>query len=339
MLEIELLSLFPSYLDSPLRESILKRAIQKGLLSVTSFDVRSYSQDPHKKVDDRPFGGGPGMILKPDVLSLAISDKKRPHSKVIYLSPQGKPFNAHFAKALAQEKHLLLIAGHYEGIDQRVLDEAVDLELSVGDFVLTNGCLAALVLIDSIARFIPGVLGHEESAEQDSFEEGLLDCPHYTKPISFHGVDVPSVLRSGDHSQIALWRKAQQIQKTYLIRPDLFSQTDSLLSHTGMTLFSSDIAALKKWYKSLTKIEEISSLFGFSCSLGSFCLNFVPGEVCSQGLFSFLIPEGLFSRFRKRCQQEPKILQLDAKGNLIGQDPDGRLLVFKREGYGSHELD
>lgn len=331
MLEIELLSLFPSYLDSPLQESILKRALQKRLLSVTSFDIRSYSKDPHKKVDDRPFGGGPGMIMKPDVVSFAISDKKRPNSKVIYLSPQGRPFTSHIAKELAQEQHLLLVAGHYEGIDQRVLDEEVDMELSVGDFVLTNGCLAALVLIDSVARFIPGVLGHEESAEQDSFEEGLLDCPHYTKPLSFHGVDAPPVLRSGDHAQIALWRKSQQIQKTYLVRPDLFSQTEHLLAHAGMTLFSNDIVALKKWYKRLTKVEEIPSLLGFSCFFGSFCLTFVPGDMISTGLLSLPITEEFFSRFQKQGLKEPQILHLDNNGRLIGQDPDGRLLVFKVE--------
>lgn len=222
-MEIELLSLFPSYVNSPLEESILKRAIQKGLLAVRNTDIRIFSSDKWHRVDDRPFGGGPGMVLMSEPVSKAIKSVRRNNSRVIYLSPQGMPLTANLARELAKEEHLILLAGHYEGIDQRVIDEEVDLEVSIGDVVLTNGCLAALVLIDAVSRFIPGVLGDEESAAQDSFEAGLLDCPHYTKPVSYLGLDVPTVLRSGDHAAIALWRRQKQVSTTLAVRPDLIA--------------------------------------------------------------------------------------------------------------------
>lgn len=321
MLEIELLSLFPSYLDSPLKESILKRALQKGLLKVTSFDIRTYSKEPHQRVDDRPFGGGPGMVMRPDVVSSAIRDKRRSSSRVIYLSPQGKPFTSQIARELAQEEHLLLLSGHYEGVDQRVLDEEVDLELSIGDCVLTNGCLAALVVIDAVARFVPGVLGNEEAAEQDSFEDGLLDCSHYTKPLSFHGVEVPEVLRGGDHARIGLWRKAQQVQKTYLVRPDLLSK----LTHDGVTLFSRDISSLRKWYKGLTSLQDLPDLLGFSCFFGSLRMNFLPSEEVSSGIFTIRLPKDSYSHL----YQKVKRLRIsDISDRFALQDPEGRVLVF-----------
>jgi tRNA (guanine37-N1)-methyltransferase len=332
MLDIELLSLFPSYIDSPLKESILKRAIQKRLLKVTSFDIRSYSLEARNKVDERPFGGGPGMVMMPEAVSSAIRDKKRPQSKVIYLSPQGVPFTSHIAKQLAQEEHLLLLAGHYEGIDQRVLDEEVDLELSIGDFVLTNGCLAALVLIDAIARFVPGVLGHEDAANQDSFEDGLLDCPHYTKPLIFHDAEVPPVLRCGDHSKIALWRKQQQVQKTYLVRPDLLAQVEPLSSQSAVTLFSSDISVLRQWYKKLTKIEECASLLGFSCCFDSFPLRFLPAEMPTSSVLTFLLNEENFLHLQLKIRKSvPESLCFQSEKKLVLCDPEDRLLIFIRK--------
>lgn len=323
MLEIELLSLFPSYLEGPLKESILKRAIQKGLLHVASFDVRSYSKEPRGKVDDRPFGGGPGMVMMPEAVSCALRHKRRPSSHVVYLSPQGTPLTSKIAKDLAQKEHLLLLAGHYEGIDQRVLDEEVDQEISIGDVVLTNGCLAALVLIDAVARFVPGVLGHQDAASQDSFEGDLLDCPHYTKPLSFHDKEVPAVLRGGNHEAIALWRKEQQIQKTYLIRPDLLAKN----IHSGITLFSSDIVSLRKWYKALTKIDDQSDKGGFSLFLDSHQLSFLPADLPSCGLFSFTLQEDTFARLRQRARVElSSDICVDEPNRLVLRDLDGRLL-------------
>ena len=217
----DVLSLFPSYFTTPLEASILGRAIREGLLTVQLTDIRDYSTDQWKRVDDRPFGGGPGMVMTPEPVAKAIRSRRSENSHVIYLSPRGRPFNAQVAKRLATHKHLILLSGHYEGIDQRVLDSEVDEELSIGDYVLTNGCLAALVVIDATARFIPGVLGHEEAASQDSFEDGLLEGPQYTRPIEFEGVSVPEILRSGDHQKIAAWRHQERLKWTEKNRPDL----------------------------------------------------------------------------------------------------------------------
>ena len=219
-MEIDVLSLFPSYLDSPLKESMLGRGQKSGLLEVRQTDIRDFAQGKHKKVDDRPFGGGPGMVLKPEPVLLALRAKRKPKARVIHLSPQGKPLTAALCAELAKEEHLVLLCGHYEGIDERALEE-VDEEVSIGDFVLTNGLPAALILIDAVSRFIPGFLGHEEAASSDSFEGGLLDCPHYTRPADFEGKKVPEVLLSGAHAAIEAWRLEKKIEKTRRVRPDL----------------------------------------------------------------------------------------------------------------------
>jgi tRNA (guanine37-N1)-methyltransferase len=218
---IEVLSLFPAYIEGPLRESMLRRAIQNGLLSVSSIDIRSFSSRKDLRVDDRPCGGGPGMVMMAEPVVSAIRSRKKPDSRVVYLSPQGQKLTPDLAKRLAKVPHLILLCGHYEGIDQRAIDSDVDEEVSIGDYVLTNGCLAALVLIDVVARFIPGVLGHEEAALLDSFENGLFDHPHYTKPNVFEGREVPEVLLSGDHAKVDAWRKEQAFLKTLERRPDL----------------------------------------------------------------------------------------------------------------------
>jgi tRNA (guanine37-N1)-methyltransferase len=221
-MRIEVLSLFPEYFRGPLDESMIRLAKEKGLIDINLVDIRDYAHSKHQKVDDRPYGGGPGMVMMPEPTVQAIRSVRRPNSKVIYLSPQGPVLDNKKSRALAKEEHLVLLCGHYEGIDERILELEVDEELSIGDFVLTNGCLAACVVIDALSRFVPGVIGDERAAEEDSFEGGLLDCPHYTRPEVFEGRGVPEVLRSGNHGDIAKWRKAKAIEKTKRIRPDLY---------------------------------------------------------------------------------------------------------------------
>lgn len=219
--QFDILSLFPGYFSGPFDESIIKRARNKGLIDINLVDMRLFADDKHRKVDDRPYGGGPGMVLMPDPVSKAIRSVRRPGAKVIYLSPQGPLLTAKKCRELAQCEQLILLCGHYEGIDQRVLESDVDEEISIGDYVLTNGCLAAIVLLDAVVRFIPGVLGHEDAATEDSFEKGILDCPHYTRPEVFEGKPVPEVLRSGNHKNIAHWRRLKALEKTQSVRPDL----------------------------------------------------------------------------------------------------------------------
>lgn len=220
-MDIEILSLFPEYFSGPFDESILKRARQKGLLNIRHTQIRDFALDKHRKVDDRPYGGGPGMVLKPEPVSRAIRHVRRENSHVIYLSPQGKILTPVKCRELAKETHLILLCGHYEGIDERVLAKEVDEEISIGDYVLTNGALAAIVLVDAVSRFIPGVLGNEETANEESFEEGIFDCPHYTRPEVFEGERVPQVLLDGNHALIDAWRKERALAKTRTVRPDL----------------------------------------------------------------------------------------------------------------------
>ncbi|MCX6986687.1 MAG: tRNA (guanosine(37)-N1)-methyltransferase TrmD [Chlamydiae bacterium] len=223
-MRFDILSLFPEYFESPFEASILKRARESGLLDIGLTDIRLFAEGKHKKVDDRPYGGGPGMLLMPKPLCEAIRSVKTDDAHVVYLSPQGTPLNAQICRRLAKKKHIVLVCGHYEGIDERVIDKEVDEEISIGDYVLTNGCIAAIVLVDAISRFIPGVLGHEEAAYQDSFEDQKLDAPHYTRPPEFEGLEVPAVLVSGNHEQIRKWRHQEAIKKTMRVRPDLISR-------------------------------------------------------------------------------------------------------------------
>lgn len=221
---IDILSLFPQYFTGPFNESIVKRARERRLVDIRLTDIRNYADNPHHRVDDRPYGGGPGMVMMPQPVVAAIRHVKTPQSYVIYLTPQGRQLTAIKCRQLAQKAHLILLCGHYEGIDQRVLDSEVNEEISIGDYVLTNGCLAAIVLVDSVIRFVPGVLGHALAVEEDSFEKGLLDCPHYTRPEVFEGQMVPSILLSGNHQEIAKWRRGQALNKTRAIRPDLLHE-------------------------------------------------------------------------------------------------------------------
>lgn len=221
-MQIDILSLFPNYFVGPFDESMIKRAKEKGLIDIRLTDIRDFATGVHRKVDDRPYGGGPGMVMMPGPLCTAIRHVKSEGCRTLLLSPQGKVLTAAKARQLASEKHLVLVCGHYEGVDQRVIDSEIDEEISIGDYVLTNGCLAAIVLVDCVARFVPGVLGHEEAAAEESFEKGLLDWPHYTRPEKFEEREVPPELLSGNHEKIARWRHMQALKKTKEVRPDLF---------------------------------------------------------------------------------------------------------------------
>lgn len=219
-MRFDILSLFPEYFKGPLDESMIKLAQQKGILEIGLVDIRNFADNRWRKVDDRPYGGGPGMILMPEPVTKAVRSVKGVHSHVVYLSPQGKPLTAAMARALAAYDHLILLCGHYEGIDERAI-EIVDEEISIGDYVLTDGCLPALVVLNAVARFVPGVLGHVSAADEDSFENGVFDCPHYTRPEEFEGKRVPSILLSGHHQEIAKWRREKGLEKTARVRPDL----------------------------------------------------------------------------------------------------------------------
>jgi tRNA (guanine37-N1)-methyltransferase len=221
MPRIDVLTLFPRMLDGFLAESILGRGLERDLLSVAVHDLRAWTTDKHRTADDRPFGGGAGMVMKPEPVVAAIEALQSPGCRRIYLTPDGVPFSAEIASRLAQESHLVLLSGHYEGIDQRIRDTVIDLELSIGDYVLTNGTLAAAVIIDALSRFIPGVLGEEKSLTHESFTGKLLDFPQYTRPAEFRGMSVPEVLLSGNHAEIEKWRAARALEKTKKVRPDL----------------------------------------------------------------------------------------------------------------------
>lgn len=220
-MKIDILSLFPGYFKGPFDESIIGQARKKGLLDIQYVDIRTFADNRHHRVDDRPYGGGPGMVLMAQPVTQAIRSVKSDDSRVIYLSPQGTVLTASKCRELAAYKHLVLLCGHYEGVDERVIESDIDEEISIGDYVLTNGCLAAIVLIDAVVRFVPEVLGHESAANEDSFESGLFDCPHYTRPERFEDRAVPEVLLSGNHKKIAEWRKRKALEKTRRVRPDL----------------------------------------------------------------------------------------------------------------------
>ena len=220
-MKIDVLTLFPAMFAGPLDESIIKRAREAGRLDLAIHNLRDYAHDRHKTVDDRPFGGGPGMLLKPEPIFEAVESLVREGTRVILLSPAGRPFNQAIAAELAGLEHLLMVSGHYEGFDERVREQLADDELSIGDYVLTNGALPVMVIVDAVTRLLPGVLGDEGSARDDSFSEGLLEYPQYTRPAEFRGMKVPEVLLSGNHAEIARWRAEQARLRTQERRPDL----------------------------------------------------------------------------------------------------------------------
>jgi len=227
-MKIDVLTLFPAMFAGPLDESIIKRARDAGRLELTLHNLRDYTHDRHKTVDDRPFGGGPGMLLKPEPIFEAVGSLARADTRVILLSPAGRRFDQTIARELATQEHLLMVCGHYEGFDERVRDQLADDELSIGDYVLTNGALPVMVIVDAITRLLPGVLGDDDSAREDSFSQGLLEYPQYTRPAEFRGMKVPEVLLSGNHAEIARWRVEQARLRTKERRPDLLTDTDNL---------------------------------------------------------------------------------------------------------------
>lgn len=220
------LTLFPEMIDSGLNHSIIKKAIEKEIISIQSINIRNFSENKHNQVDDYPYGGGAGMVMKPEPIYRAfLSIKERINNKkntrVLYMTPQGKPFNQKIAEELSKEEDLIILCGHYEGIDERVIEEIVTDEISLGDFILTGGEIPAMAIIDSISRLIPNVLGKEESFINESFSDNLLEYPNYTRPFLFNGKSVPEVLVSGNHKNIQDWRKKQSLIRTYEKRPDL----------------------------------------------------------------------------------------------------------------------
>lgn len=220
-MKIDVLTLFPAMFAGPLDESIIHRAREAGILELGIHNLRDYTHDRHRKVDDAPFGGGPGMLLKPEPIFEAVESLATEQTHVILLTPAGRKFTQGVANELKQHQHLLLICGSYEGFDERVRTQLVDEELSIGDFVLTNGALPAMMIIDCVARLLPGVLGDEGSAVEESFSHGLLEYPQYTRPAEFRGMRVPDVLLSGNHAEIAKWRHEQALLRTAEKRPDL----------------------------------------------------------------------------------------------------------------------
>ncbi|WP_173916502.1 tRNA (guanosine(37)-N1)-methyltransferase TrmD [Halobacillus sp. Marseille-Q1614] len=226
-MHIDILTLFPEMFTGVMDASIMKRARDKGAFSYDTVNFREYTTNKHNKVDDYPYGGGAGLVLTPQPIFDAVEatkERRKSKPKVVLMCPQGQPYTQKKAEELAEEDHLIILCGHYEGYDERVREKLVDEEISIGDYVLTGGELGAMVVIDSVVRLLPDVLGNEQSAPEDSFSNGLLEHPHYTRPSSFRGHDVPEVLLSGNHAKIEEWRHYQSLKRTYLRRPDLLKE-------------------------------------------------------------------------------------------------------------------
>ena len=220
-LQIDIVTIFPRMLDGILGESILKRAQEAGLVQIRCVNLRDFASGAHLTTDDRPYGGGPGMVMKPEPVFKAVESLRRPGSKVILMTPQGAPFKQAVAMALSKEAHLIFICGHYEGVDERIREALADLEISIGDYILTNGVISAAIVVDAVVRLLPGALGGEGAADDESFTTGLLEYPHYTRPPVFRDMGIPEILTSGNHAEIAKWRLAQSVARTQARRPDL----------------------------------------------------------------------------------------------------------------------
>ncbi|HNX52164.1 MAG TPA: tRNA (guanosine(37)-N1)-methyltransferase TrmD [Pontiellaceae bacterium] len=222
-MQIDVITIFPEMLAGFFGQSMMRRAAKAGHVTFNCINLRDFAEDKHRTTDDRPFGGGPGMVMKPEPIFSAVESIRTERSRVILMCPQGKPFTQRRAQTLSNEEHLIFVCGHYEGVDERVREALIDEEISIGDYVLTNGVLPAAVVIDAVVRLIPGVLGGEGAAEQESFSEPLLEYPQYTRPPEFRGMKVPEELVSGDHAAIAKWRRRQAEKRTAERRPDLLS--------------------------------------------------------------------------------------------------------------------
>jgi len=222
-LTIDIVTLFPEMFRGPFNESMIQKARERGIVSIQVHLLRKYAYDRHRTCDDKPFGGGPGMVMKPEPLFACVEDlkKRAPQAHVVLMSPLGRVFDQKQAARLARSKHLIFICGHYEGVDERVREHLIDEEISIGDFITTGGEVPCMCVVDSIARLIPGVVGNEQSIQEESFQRNLLDFPHYTRPAVFRGLKVPEVLLSGDHHKVASWREEQAVTRTLKLRPDL----------------------------------------------------------------------------------------------------------------------
>ena len=223
-MKIDILTLFPEIFPGPLGSSIIGRAVKNGIVEINAIDLRNYAHDKHASVDDKPYGGGPGMLMRADVLFEALSDLKKDGTVVVLTSPRGEQFTQSAAAKMASIDHLLILCGHYEGVDERVIERFVDWELSLGDFVMTSGNIAAMAMVDAAVRLLPGVLGKDESSADESFSNGLLEYPQYTRPAEIDGMKVPEILLSGDHAKIAGWRTGKSLQITAQRRPDLYEK-------------------------------------------------------------------------------------------------------------------
>jgi tRNA (guanine37-N1)-methyltransferase len=221
-MRIDIVSLFPQIAANALGESIMRRAQERGLVEIHSHNLRDWARDKHRMTDDTPYGGGPGMVMKCEPIFAAVEELQSPQSTVVLMSPAGRRLAQQLVAEFSHESHLIVLCGHYEGIDERIIEHLVDYEISIGDYVLTNGAIAAAVFVDAIVRLLPGVLGDEHSAQDESHAAGLLEGPHYTRPVEFRGWRVPEILLSGNHAAIAAWRRERAIEKTRRMRPDLF---------------------------------------------------------------------------------------------------------------------
>jgi tRNA (guanine37-N1)-methyltransferase len=224
----DILTIFPEIFRSPLSESLIKKALDKGILQVRIWNLRDFTEDKHRTTDDYPYGGGVGMVMKADPILRALEEikSKNPEARAVLLSPQGERFHQGLARELSRQKHWILICGRYEGLDERVRLGAVDREISIGDYVLNGGEIPALVFMEVVSRYVPGFLGSEQSVEEESFSDGLLEYPQYTRPPVFRGMEVPEVLLSGNHAEIKRWRRRESLKRTYLRRPDLLERAD-----------------------------------------------------------------------------------------------------------------
>ncbi len=338
-MDIDILSLFPDYFTGPFDESILKRAREKGILTIRHVNLRDFTEDKHRRVDDRPYGGGPGMVLMAPPVQKAIHSVRQPHSKVLYLSPRGTLLSAEKCQELAQEKHLILLCGHYEGVDERVIAKEVDEEISIGDYVLTNGALAAIVLVDAVSRFIPGVLGHAQAALEDSFQEGILDCAHFTRPEEFEKERVPSVLLSGNHEEVARWRKEEALKKTRIQRPDLYyayllrqkEPACEKRAHSGservdMIFPVSQIKKSTHFYRKCMGFMLLQhTMESVTFQVGNQSLILVKGEPAPSIGLKLVIEEAYFKEFLSGLLREKEMaakLKIQ-EGVITFQDPDG----------------
>lgn len=226
-MKIDIVTIFPEIAEAPLRASIIGRAVDAGVVEIECHDLRDFTTDRHRQVDDIPYGGGPGMVMKPEPFFAAVEKLRTEDSVVVLMTPQGAPFHQRKAEGFAEKSHLIILCGHYEGVDHRVVEALVDEEISIGDYVLTNGTIAAAVVADAVIRLLPGALGDERSNQEESFsgDGDLIEAPHYTRPADFRGMQVPDVLLSGHHAEIDKWRKAKSEERTATNRPDLSRQS------------------------------------------------------------------------------------------------------------------